>query len=100
VDYEALQAENRRLGELGERLVVDFERDALKSAADPMDRVGVGMLDAEGDPRGREVEGGLWPDRSRLHLDVPLQAGVRKRPNVARVEPRHRSGQGVVDTDV
>jgi Domain of unknown function (DUF3883) len=31
VDYEALQAENRRLGALGERLVVEFERAVLET---------------------------------------------------------------------
>lgn len=35
VDYEALQAENRRLGALGESLVVEFERKALIAARRP-----------------------------------------------------------------
>lgn len=35
VDYEVLQAENRRLGAEGERLVVQFERDRLDAAGLP-----------------------------------------------------------------
>ena len=35
VDFEVLQAENRRLGALGEQLVVDFERSRLEAAGRP-----------------------------------------------------------------
>lgn len=62
IDYEALQAENRRLGAIGEELVVDFERSTLLEA---------GREDLADAVRwvAREDGDGLGYDVASFHVD-------------------------------